>query len=538
MIAFVMVSIVPFQDLNWNSPFSQIFVLLEKPALEILFTLSAIITIVYFRLLNINIVPYALKQLSTDGLFITYFSKMKNKRNSLCSIFIYGMFCIFFSMIFDINPLIQMVTIAILFTNILICSSVILLRYSYSIQSKPTATLPSKSPQFTVPSSITKYGFSSSNTKHTQSLTSFNTNMNRIQNMSQYNNYLSPHTLQNRKKKSSIDIVNDNIDIGMGFGLDLDIPSIANNPSLISCNTATIDETTVLTMDDTTVLTDTLTNSNSTLSNYQQFILNIIEKSKMIDTLFWTHNKLLILVWIFISLSFLISYLIFYTDTVINGLPNLMFFIIILLFILLVFIFNIFIYLHFNVDWYKWLFIGIVGYSAGIEDKSNLEMKQTEPLKKGSVNCASDDTQKLISNAVFLTSYDATPDVSMVNELNEEKENCADDNLIENVKKIYFIPFSPFLPLLCILVNCCMIASLDLEACLRVLMLYIIGIVVYFMYGYRFSKLNSVPKSLMLDNKIDSGGGRYRVRSIDSIVDSVVDKNANAVNHKYMSEVV
>jgi len=67
----------------------------------------------------------------------------------------------------------------------------------------------------------------------------------------------------------------------------------------------------------------------------------------------------------------------------------------------------------------------------------------------------------------------------------------------QDSSKHYLTPFCPYVPLLCIFINCYMIASLSIDGFARVLLWVFVGLLIYIFYGYHHSTLNITRQSLL-----------------------------------------
>ena len=71
----------------------------------------------------------------------------------------------------------------------------------------------------------------------------------------------------------------------------------------------------------------------------------------------------------------------------------------------------------------------------------------------------------------------------------------------ERAESITFVPLSPFIPMLLIMINSALIASGGMILLLQVLGLCFAGLVVYLTYGYQHSKLNHKYRKALLELK-------------------------------------
>jgi len=69
----------------------------------------------------------------------------------------------------------------------------------------------------------------------------------------------------------------------------------------------------------------------------------------------------------------------------------------------------------------------------------------------------------------------------------------------QDTEKHYLVPFCPYIPLISIVINCYMIASLSIDSFTRVVGWMFIGLLIYiFFYGFKHSALN-INRQLLLN---------------------------------------
>ena len=71
----------------------------------------------------------------------------------------------------------------------------------------------------------------------------------------------------------------------------------------------------------------------------------------------------------------------------------------------------------------------------------------------------------------------------------------------ERAQSITFVPLSPFIPLILIILNSCLIASGGILLLLQVLGLCLLSLIVYIFYGYKHSKLGNKFRQTLLEMK-------------------------------------
>ena len=71
----------------------------------------------------------------------------------------------------------------------------------------------------------------------------------------------------------------------------------------------------------------------------------------------------------------------------------------------------------------------------------------------------------------------------------------------ERAESITFVPLSPFIPLLLIMINSALIASGGMILLLQVLGLCLVGFAVYVSYGFQHSRLNNKHRNALLEMK-------------------------------------
>ena len=63
-----------------------------------------------------------------------------------------------------------------------------------------------------------------------------------------------------------------------------------------------------------------------------------------------------------------------------------------------------------------------------------------------------------------------------------------------DLKRAFTVPWSPFLPLLAAVASVYLMFNLSIETWIRFLVWMALGFVIYFVYGYRRSRLSGNPK--------------------------------------------
>eukprot|EP01083_Nonionella_stella_P301021 1030665_1 len=120
-------------SIDISSTFSSVF---DKPWLEGIFSLSAMCIILYFQLMDTAVAPAIIQQLSTDGLWFKVFGTLDDDNAPMRALLLFGILCIACAAVLDMRVLIELAAIMNLVNHLLICGSILIMRYSHAIHEK------------------------------------------------------------------------------------------------------------------------------------------------------------------------------------------------------------------------------------------------------------------------------------------------------------------------------------------------------------------------------------------------------------------
>eukprot|EP01083_Nonionella_stella_P018649 51889_1 len=137
VMMMALLGLIPFESIDISSTYSSAFAVMHKPWLEGIFSLGAMCIILYFQVMEMAVAPVIMQQLSGDGLWFKVFSALDDDDNTpMRALIVFAVLCISCAAVFDMRKLIELAAMMNLVSHILICGSILIMRYSHSIHEK------------------------------------------------------------------------------------------------------------------------------------------------------------------------------------------------------------------------------------------------------------------------------------------------------------------------------------------------------------------------------------------------------------------
>ena len=302
-VVYSLLILIPFQAVNTSSTYSSVFTLLDQWYFDAIFSIGAMLTIVFFKIINTARAPATIHQLSNDGLIFSCFSKLSDTDEMpMRAIIFFGILCVVSAGVFDMRLLFELGAMMNLVTNILICGSILILRYSHEIHEKYHKRLKEQE---------SEQSFHDKRKKLRENYNGYNNG---------YNGFKSVGGLDENKE----DEENKYPDDTNNNTYDYDMANVSN----MSPNEENMD-----------------------MIDYQIYrMTKKAEKAKE-----WQHTSITLLVWAYIIVTSIICFLLFYYDELRSFQLNVHTFITVILVITLIYFSGVFIYIHHTLNWKKWV---------------------------------------------------------------------------------------------------------------------------------------------------------------------------------------
>eukprot|EP01117_Protostelium_nocturnum_P015296 TRINITY_DN5911_c0_g1_i1.p1 TRINITY_DN5911_c0_g1~~TRINITY_DN5911_c0_g1_i1.p1 ORF type:complete len:572 (+),score=138.34 TRINITY_DN5911_c0_g1_i1:63-1778(+) len=135
VVSFVLTGMVAYENINSNAPLSSAFMAIGKEGIATVVAIGSVTTITATALASLVGQPRIFYQMAKDGLFFSIFAELDEKGVPRKGTLISGCISAVIALFFDLDILLDMISIGTLLAFAVVCGGLLVLRYSSSSSS-------------------------------------------------------------------------------------------------------------------------------------------------------------------------------------------------------------------------------------------------------------------------------------------------------------------------------------------------------------------------------------------------------------------